>query len=146
MRDVSALYWDPTGPHHIYGRAKVELEGQPASRHDKLEPVVVLVPSEFVVMFLPKGSAVDAAWQGVVQGEATFEDRDPLSAAWLQGSGLFRLQSGGSTLLVHFVPQPGKWLLLLAQDEETAKASLPSDVFTEGNTFVEVPSVLDLVP
>jgi len=43
MLDVPTLYWDPAGPYHIYGRATSEPEDVPAPRHDRLEPLMLVV-------------------------------------------------------------------------------------------------------
>ena len=147
MLNAPTLYWDPAGPHYIYGRAMSELGNRPAVRHDRLEPVVLLVPVEFVAMYIPEGSPVDTVWKGITRGVASFSDgRDPLPAAWLQGPGLYRVQAGGKTLFVYLMPLPGKWEVMLVEDEETGRASLPSDTPAFGREFVVVPSVLDLVP
>ena len=148
MLDVPTLYWDPAGPHYIYGRAVVGLEDPPTLRHEGLEHVVMLVPAaQFVAMRIPWGSAGDTTWQGVTRGKATFlGGRDSLPAAWFRGPGLYRLQAAGKTLLIFLIPHPGKWQLLLVRDEKTARAILSGDVPVQGQVFVEVPSVLDLVP
>jgi len=147
MLDVSTLYWDPAGPYYIYGRATSELEDTPATRHDGLGPLMLVVPTSFVVMHLPESSAVDAVWEGVAQSTATFEgDQGPLAAAWLRGPGLYRVQAGSETLFIYTMPLPDKWQVFLVKDEEAGRASLPSDMPVNGQAFVEVPSVLELVP